>query len=163
MHRVLKNINYGIITVSTSRYKNLIENKSFTDESGKFLKDEFNAKVHLLVPDNEEMIIGAIKFIVEEYEDIDCIILTGGTGLAKKDITVEALKRLVEKEIEGFKILFCMLSFEDVGTRAMLSRAFAGIYKDKVIFSLPGSVNACKLGAKLIKKEIGHILGHVRE
>ncbi len=160
MHRRIENIRYAIITVSDSRYKNLIEGKEVDDKSGEFLKKELNANIKIIIPDDKNMIIGAINFLIDNY-DVDAIVLTGGTGIDKKDVTVEALKEIIEKEIEGFKIIFQILSYEEVGFRCLLSRAFAGIYRKKVIFSLPGSINACKVGVKIIKEECGHILGHI--
>ena len=162
MHKRIKDIKYAVVTVSDSRYNNLIEGKDIDDKSGKLLKEELNAKIYTIVPDNKNMIKGVIEHIVESF-DIDCIVLTGGTGIARRDVTIEALKEIVEKELDGFKIIFQKLSYEEVGFSAMLSRAMAGIYKGKIIYALPGSVNACKTALKIIKEETGHILGHLRE
>ncbi len=95
-----------------------------------------------------------------ENEEIDVVITTGGTGIAKRDVTVEAVLPLLDKEVEGFGEFFRMLSFtEDVGTRAMLSRALAGTANDKVIFVLPGSIGAIKLGMqRLILPELKHFV-----
>jgi len=162
MHKRIKDIKYAVVTVSDSRYNNLIEGKDVDDKSGDLLKKELNAKIYTIVPDNKNMIKGVIEHISESF-DIDCIVLTGGTGIAKRDVTIEALKDIVEKELDGFKIIFQKLSYEEVGFSAMLSRAMAGIYKGKVIYAIPGSVNACKTALKIIKEETGHILGHLRE
>ena len=93
-------------------------------------------------------------------EDIDVIITTGGTGIAQRDVTIEAVKPLLTKEIEGFGELFRYLSYvEDVGTRALLSRAVAGTVNNKLIFSIPGSTGAVKLALeKLIKPELNHLI-----
>ncbi|NPA62391.1 MAG: MogA/MoaB family molybdenum cofactor biosynthesis protein [Methanococci archaeon] len=172
MHKVVKNIKYAVITVSDSRYNLLIsrevENnlemknkiKSINDESGSLLTRELNADLYTIVPDNKEMIKGIVEHIVDHF-DVDCIVLTGGTGISKRDNTVEALKDIIEKELDGFKVIFQQMSYEEVGLSAMLSRAMAGIYKDKIIYAIPGSVNACKTALKIIKKETGHILGHL--
>jgi molybdenum cofactor biosynthesis protein B len=162
MHKRIKDIKYAVVTVSDSRYNNLIEGKDIDDKSGKLLKEELNAKIYTIVPDNKNMIKGVIEHIVESF-DIDCIVLTGGTGIANRDVTIEAIGEIVEKELDGFKIIFQRLSYEEVGFSAMLSRAMAGIYKGKIIYALPGSVNACKTALKIIKEETGHILGHLRE
>ena len=92
--------------------------------------------------------------------DIDVIITTGGTGIAARDVTIEAVQPLLTKEIEGFGELFRYLSYtEDVGTRALLSRAVGGTVHDKLIFSLPGSTGAVKLALeKLIKPELNHLV-----
>ncbi|QUG41509.1 MogA/MoaB family molybdenum cofactor biosynthesis protein [Psychrobacillus sp. INOP01] len=91
---------------------------------------------------------------------IDVIITTGGTGIAKRDCTIEAILPSFTKEISGFGELFRFLSFtEDVGTKAMLSRAVAGVVNDKAVFVLPGSVGAIKLAmTKLILPELEHIV-----
>ncbi|WP_456417428.1 MogA/MoaB family molybdenum cofactor biosynthesis protein [Methanocaldococcus sp.] len=162
MHKRIENIKYAVITVSDSRYNNLIMGKDVNDESGNLLKKELNAEIYTIIPDNKNMIKGIIEHITESF-DVDCIVLTGGTGIAKRDVTVDALKEIIEKEIDGFKILFQKLSYEEVGFSSMLSRAMAGIYKGKIIYALPGSVNACKTALKIIKEETGHILGHIRE
>ncbi|MCQ6254845.1 MogA/MoaB family molybdenum cofactor biosynthesis protein [Methanocaldococcus sp.] len=162
MHKRIENIKYAVITVSDSRYNNLIMGKDVNDESGNLLKKELNAEIYTIIPDNKNMIKGIIEHIIESF-DVDCIVLTGGTGIAKRDVTVDALKEIIEKEIDGFKFLFQKLSYEEVGFSSMLSRAMAGIYKGKIIYALPGSVNACKTALKIIKEETGHILGHIRE
>ncbi|CAB3288875.1 putative molybdopterin adenylyltransferase [Methanocaldococcus lauensis] len=162
MHKRIENIKYAVVTVSDSRYNNLIMGKDVSDVSGNLLKKELNAEIYTIIPDNKNMIKGIIEHITESF-DVDCIVLTGGTGIAKRDVTVDALKEIIEKEIDGFKILFQKLSYEEVGFSSMLSRAMAGIYKGKIIYALPGSVNACKTALKIIKEETGHILGHLRE
>ena len=92
--------------------------------------------------------------------EIDAVITTGGTGIAKRDVTLEAVRPLFEKEIDGFGELFRYLSFaEDVGTKAVLSRASAGSAKDKALFVLPGSTGAATLAMKrIILPEIRHIV-----
>jgi molybdenum cofactor biosynthesis protein B len=90
------------------------------------------------------------------------ILTTGGTGLAKRDSTYEALTALFEKRIDGFGELFRVLSFEDIGPAAMLSRATAGIAGGCVIFLLPGSEAAVQLAMdRLILPELGHIVGEL--
>jgi molybdenum cofactor biosynthesis protein B len=90
------------------------------------------------------------------------IITTGGTGLAKRDSTYEALTALFEKRIDGFGELFRMLSFEEIGAAAMLSRATAGIAGGRAIFLLPGSEAAVRLAMeRLILPELGHIAGEL--
>jgi molybdenum cofactor biosynthesis protein B len=162
MHKRIKDIRYAVVTVSDSRYNDLIKGMEVDDKSGNLLKEELNAKIYAIIPDNKNMIKGIVEHIVESF-DIDCIVFTGGTGIAERDVTVEALKEIIEKELDGFKIIFQKLSYEEVGFSAMLSRAMAGIYKGKVIYALPGSTNACKTALKIIKEETGHILGHLRE
>lgn len=93
--------------------------------------------------------VRAIRHVVRDWtnrEDIDVIITTGGTGLTGDDVTVEAMRPLFEKEIEGFSTLFHMVSFAKIGTSTIQSRATAGVMKGKYIFCLPGSPGACRDG-----------------
>ena len=87
------------------------------------------------------------------------IIISGGTGLSKRDVTVQTVEALFEKNLDGFGELFRHLSFAEIGTAAMLSRACAGTYKNAVIFALPGSPQAVELAlSKLILPELGHLV-----
>ncbi|EGA90800.1 molybdenum cofactor biosynthesis protein B [Planococcus donghaensis MPA1U2] len=113
---------------------------------------------YAIVPDD----VTIIQLTISDWlgqDDIDVIITTGGTGIAKRDVTLEAVQPLFEKEISGFGELFRYVSFaEDVGTKALLSRATAGVASDKAIFVLPGSRGAVKLAMeRLILPEIQHI------
>lgn len=90
------------------------------------------------------------------------VITTGGTGIAKRDSTYEALSGLFEKRLDGFGELFRVLSFEDVGPAAMLSRATAGVVRGRAVFMLPGSERAVRLAMeRLIIPEIGHVVGQL--
>jgi molybdenum cofactor biosynthesis protein B len=87
------------------------------------------------------------------------IITTGGTGITSRDSTYEVVSNLLDKRLEGFGELFRMLSYQDIGPSAMLSRACAGTAQGKIIITLPGSVNAVRLGmTKLIVPELGHLV-----
>ncbi|RUL52232.1 MogA/MoaB family molybdenum cofactor biosynthesis protein [Lysinibacillus antri] len=99
------------------------------------------------------------------HPEVDCIITTGGTGIATRDVTIEAIQPLFNKEIPGFGELFRYLSFtEDIGTRAMASRAVAGVVNNKVIFTLPGSTGAVKLAMeKLILTELNHLVFELKK
>jgi molybdenum cofactor biosynthesis protein B len=93
------------------------------------------------------------------YEKIQTVILTGGTGLSMRDVTFETIESLLEKRISGFGELFRYLSYQEIGPAAMMSRATAGIYQGKLIFSLPGSDSAIRLAMeKLILPELGHMV-----
>ncbi|ODT30818.1 MAG: molybdenum cofactor biosynthesis protein, partial [Hyphomicrobium sp. SCN 65-11] len=85
-------------------------------------------------------------------DDIDAVISTGGTGLTGRDVTVEAMRPLFEKEIEGFGVAFHMISFQKIGVSTVQSRATAGVAQGKYIFCLPGSPGACKDGWNEILK-----------
>ncbi|ABR54700.1 molybdenum cofactor synthesis domain [Methanococcus vannielii SB] len=161
MHEEISNIKYAVITVSDSRFNDFLSGNKFEDKSGEFLKNELRAEIYFLIPDNKLMLKGLINHI-SEYCGVDCIVITGGTGLTKRDNTPEVLKEIYEKELEGFKIIFHKLSYDEVGFSTILSRASAGTYQEKIIFSLPGSLNACKTAVQIIKKETGHILGHLK-
>ena len=120
------------------------------DTSGQVLCDRVAEAGHLLsarkiVTDD----IRAIRHVIRDWtnrDDVDVIISTGGTGLTGKDVTIEAMRPLFEKEIEGFGALFHMVSFPKIGTSTVQSRATAGIMKGKYIFCLPGSPGACRDG-----------------
>lgn len=166
MHEKELNYKVAIVTVSTSRfqrYGNLrgIENIPNDDESGKEIADAFKDKVvdYQLVSDDILQIRSAV---FESLKKADVCILTGGTGLNPKDMTIEALEGLFEKRIEGFGEIFRIKSFEQIGYSAILSRATAGVVDGKIIFCLPGSKNAVKLGIEIIKASIRHILSHAK-
>ncbi|MFC7366405.1 MULTISPECIES: MogA/MoaB family molybdenum cofactor biosynthesis protein [Bhargavaea] len=116
------------------------------------------------VADDAKEIRNVITALLAEPE-IDAIITTGGTGIAARDVTIEAIRPLLSKELDGFGELFRYLSFaEDVGTKAMLSRAAAGTAQGKAVFILPGSRGAVRLAMKrLIIPEIRHIVAELRK
>ena len=90
---------------------------------------------------------------------VEVIISTGGTGITSRDSTFEAIDRLLEKRMDGFGELFRMLSYDEIGSAAMLTRACAGTVGRAAVFSLPGSEHAVRLGmTKLILPEIGHVV-----
>jgi molybdenum cofactor biosynthesis protein B len=93
---------------------------------------------------------------------VQAVILTGGTGITSRDATYEAVEALLEKRLPGFGELFRFLSYQEVGAAAMLSRAQAGVCRGRIVFSLPGSPNACRLALeKLIIPELGHLVREV--
>ncbi|CAA2142614.1 molybdenum cofactor biosynthesis protein B [Hyphomicrobium sp. ghe19] len=134
-------VRIAILTMSDSR--TLAE-----DTSGDFLEKAIGEAGHVLadrrlVKDDT----GLIRSIVEGWindPSVDCVITTGGTGFTGRDVTPEAIKPLFEKEIEGFAILFHMLSFQKVGTSTIQSRACGGVSHGTFIFCLPGSTGACR-------------------
>jgi molybdenum cofactor biosynthesis protein B len=94
----------------------------------------------------------------EALRELDGIIINGGTGIAPRDSTIEAIRPLIDKELEGFGELFRALSFQEIGSAAILSRAMAGISGGKILVALPGSTNACRLAMeKLLLPELGHM------
>jgi len=92
--------------------------------------------------------------------DVDVVLLTGGTGIAPRDVTYEVVRDLLEKPLDGFGELFRALSYEQIGSAAMLSRAIGGVVGRTAVFALPGSTKAVELGVtRLIAPELGHIIG----
>jgi len=115
-----------------------------------------------LVPDDRDRIAEEVEAALSA-DDVDCVLVTGGTGVAPRDLTVEAVDNLLAKEPPGFGELFRALSYAEIGPAAMLSRATAGVRSGKALFLLPGSPRALELAmAKLILPEIGHLLGQAR-
>ena len=94
---------------------------------------------------------------------LEAEILTGGTGVTSRDSTYEAVEVMLDKRLSGFGELFRMLSYQEIGAAAMMSRAQGGVVQGRALFSLPGSPNACRLALeKLILPELGHVLREVR-
>ncbi len=136
-------VRIAVLTISNSR---TLE----TDTSGQTLADRIAAAGHALsarklVVDD----VRAIRHCLRDWldrSDIDVVVTTGGTGVTGHDVTVEAIRPLFEKEIDGFSTVFHMISFPKIGTSTLQSRATAGVAKGKYIFCLPGSPGACRDG-----------------
>lgn len=133
------------------------------DESGRLIRELLAAAGHqvahyAVVPDEPERIARAVGLALTTC---DGAIVNGGTGIAPRDRTIEALRPMLDREIEGFGELFRMLSYQEIGAAAMLSRAIAGIAGGRLIAALPGSPAGCRLAMeKLLLPELGHI-GHL--
>ena len=96
--------------------------------------------------------------------DVDAVVTTGGTGISARDTTYEVVDRMLEKKLDGFGEIFRMLSYEEVGAAAVLSRALAGAVGDKLVACLPGSRNAVRLAVeKLLVPEIAHVVFELRK
>ncbi len=109
---------------------------------------------------NPEIITEIVTEIINRNPDV--IICNGGTGIAPRDTTYDVLEQILEKTLPGFGELFRSLSYQEIGSRAMASRAIAGIYHQKLIFSLPGSTKAVRLGMeKLILPELSHLIKQI--
>jgi molybdenum cofactor biosynthesis protein B len=149
----------GILVVSDSLSKKESSWKN-DDKSGK-IAIEFLTKENYLVKDYNVLSddINQIRKSVQEkiYQKIDLIITIGGTGIAKRDVTIEALMPIIDKELPGFGELFRLETYKELGSIAIMSRAFMGVINESIIICLPGSPNAVKLGLKLIIPEIQHI------
>lgn len=146
----------AVITLSTSR-------SLADDKSGDLIQELLQGAGHTiairkLIPDSRVILRATVRELVRD-KAIDAIITTGGTGVAPTDVTIEAVRSMLDKELPGFNALFMMLSYPEVKAASMLSRALAGTLKGKVIFCLPGSPRACRLAMEsLILPELGHIL-----
>ncbi|MBE0517140.1 MAG: MogA/MoaB family molybdenum cofactor biosynthesis protein [Methanophagales archaeon] len=163
-----KDYKCAILTISTSKYwKRANGEEDIGDLSGERAKELVRRNGHDVVyyevlPDDEDKIYEGILNALST--DADFIITSGGTGLTKNDVTIEVVSTLLEKEMPGFGELFRLISYEEIGTAAVLSRATAGVINQKVIFCLPGSPEAVRLALEeIILPEIAHILKHVRE
>ncbi len=154
-------VKIGIIAMSSSR---TVEEDSSGAWMAKRAKKEGHEVVcHIVVPDNEEEIRKAIRDSIRDNKP-DALLLTGGTGVAKADVTIEAIVPMFRKELSSFAPVFAQLSLEKIDSAAIISRSAAGIIGETVVFSMPGSLNACKLACKaLIFPEVGHIVKHIRE
>ncbi len=154
-------IKIAVISVSTTR--GLADDKSGIWIKKQAKKEGHEVVIHQVVTDD----VAAIKELtlhITQKICPDAIIMTGGTGISPKDVTIEAVKPLFEKELTAFGTLFAQLSFEEIDSAAILSRATAGIIKNTVVFCMPGSIKACKLACNaLIFPELGHLLKHIRE
>ncbi len=154
-----KNITLGILTVSTTR---TIE----TDKSGLWIrtqaqKEGHRVLHHSIVPDDSAIISKTLLDVIRNYSP-QAVLLTGGTGISLQDVTIEAVRPLLKKEMTAFSCLFAQLSFEQIDSAALLSRALAGIIDRTVVFCMPGSLAACKLACKtLIFPELGHLVRHL--
>ena len=151
-----RTVRCAVITLSDTRTEE-------TDTSGKRIKDLLAEQgqpvvAYRILKDEPEQITAVVQALLAQPE-VDAIITTGGTGIAPRDTTFEAIQGLLEKEITGFGEMFRMLSYEDIGAAAMLTRATAGVANGKVIISLPGSTGAVELGmTKLVLPQLGHMM-----
>lgn len=156
-HRDVASVCCAVITVSDTR---TVE----TDSSGKTICDLLTEHKHTvshyeIVPDDAEVVRRGVRDLCGGGT-VRAVILTGGTGIASRDSTIEAIEKLLDKKLDGFGELFRMLSYQQIGAAAMLSRAVAGVCNQTAIFALPGSTPAVKLAmGSLIIPQLGHLAG----
>ncbi len=154
-------IKIAVVSVSTTR-------KLSDDKSGAWIKKQskregFEVVVHQVVTDDIEAIRDLVIHITRKIAP-HAVIMSGGTGISPKDVTIEAVKPLFKKELSAFGPLFAQLSFDQIDSAAILSRATAGIIQDSMVFCMPGSIKACKLACnELIFPELGHLIKHMKE
>lgn len=151
----------AILTVSDTRTAD-------TDTSGGLIRDMLRLAGHKIadyqiVPDEPDQ----IRRMIDEWirvDTIDAILSNGGTGIAARDTTYDAIVGLLDKRIDGFGELFRMLSWDEVGAAAMLSRAVAGVAGGTLVVAMPGSTNAVRLAmSKLIVPELGHLVFEINK
>lgn len=151
-------IGLAIVTVSDSR-------TAETDVNGHYLREQLAAANHTLVAyrlikDEPDQVAAVLEELAASEAQI--VMFNGGTGISKRDTTFDVLNQKLEKTIPGFGEIFRMLSYDQVGAAAMLSRATAGVYRDTVIISTPGSPKAVQLAwEKLILPELQHLAWEV--
>ena len=154
-----KALKIAIISVSSTRSID-------EDESGLWMKkisekEGHTVSLHRVVPDDKRSIVSALSEAIN-MTGAQVVLLTGGTGISSKDVTIEAVSPLFQKELSAFGPVFAQLSFEKIDSAAIMSRATAGIISKAVVFCLPGSLRACKLACKaLIFPELGHLVKHI--
>jgi molybdopterin adenylyltransferase len=157
-HRAKSGIYAGVAVITMSDSRSLD-----TDKSGDLIQRLLEEKGHKvlvrkLIPDSRNVLRAVLRELQRDKK-ISAIITTGGTGLAPRDVTIEAVQSMLDKELPGFNSLFMLLSYSQVKSAAMLSRALAGTIRGKILFCLPGSPKACQLALEsLILPELGHIL-----
>ena len=150
-------IGCAVITVSDTRTPD-------TDSSGKLIKQLLLAAGHKIcryqiVPDEPSQIRAQLDAAIASPTPIQAIVFNGGTGISPRDRTYEAISSVLTKTLPGFGEIFRMLSYQEIGSRAISSRAIAGTYQHLLVFSLPGSRGAVELGMKkLILPELVHLV-----
>ena len=157
-HKALapRSVRCFVITVSDTR-------TDATDTSGRAIAALLEAAGHdvagrAIVKDDPDLVRGTIEQQLAN-SDVQVIITTGGTGITSRDSTYEAIDALLQKRLDGFGELFRMLSYEQIGSAAMMSRASAGLVSGRIIVSLPGSEAAVRLAMeRLLIPELGHLV-----
>lgn len=155
-----KGVSCFVLTVSDTRDET-------TDQSGQLIKSLLAENGHVLagyrIVKDEPVEIERLLKNALSRDDVDAIILNGGTGISPRDGTYEAVSRLLEKRLDGFGEIFRFLSFQEIGSAAIMSRAVAGVAGGKLLVSLPGSRAAVELAMRrLILPEIGHMISQIR-
>lgn len=163
-------VKVGIITLSDSKYSSTqINDSNFVsnpeDLSGKIiiesLEDQHEIVSYQIIPDDAHKLLKTLDEM--RTLDAEIIISTGGTGIGKRDITIETIIPLFEKELNGFGEIFRAETYKELGTGAIMTRATAGVWKKTLLVALPGSPNAVQLGMKIIKPEMGHLVKHMKQ
>jgi molybdenum cofactor biosynthesis protein B len=148
-------VTVAIVTVSDTRTPETDVNRQFIErrmrESGHIVA------AYRLIKDEPEQVAAMLDELAA-LPEVRLILFNGGTGISPRDTTFDVVSRMIEKPLPGFGELFRMLSYQEVGAAAMLSRATAGVYRKTLVFSMPGSPNAVEVALdKLILPEINHL------
>jgi molybdenum cofactor biosynthesis protein B len=154
-HESPTKLKIALFTVSSSRF----QDKKITDESGdialKLCKEAGHQCSRSIIDDSKSMI--RLCLMKSLYEDgNDAVIFMGGTGLSPRDVTIEAVAPLLDKRLDGFGEIFRKISFDSIGSPALMSRSIAGTIENKLVFCLPGSPDATRVGVELVLKELPH-------
>ena len=163
-----KQLKFAVFVCSTSRYQQLQKGEKIDDVSGDTIVALMSNAGHMvlykkIIADDKVMIEEAVKSVLSSA-DLDGAIFCGGTGITPKDVTIEAVSPFLEKTLPGFGEIFRHLSYDKVGSSAVLSRAVAGVAKGKALFCIPGSPDAVRVSVEmLILPEAPHIVRHARE
>lgn len=153
-----RHVRVAILTVSTSR--SLKEDKSGQWMARQTKREGHELVDHRVVTDDAVAIVAQLQEVVQAFRP-HALLVTGGTGIGPADVTIEAVRPLLHKELTAFGPLFAQLSYEEIDSAALLSRATAGLLDQTLVFCMPGSLNACKLACKaLIFPELGHLVKH---
>jgi molybdenum cofactor biosynthesis protein B len=160
-----KHLRVAVLTISDSRSASMRDGRDM-DVSGKIIERRLQETGHestrLIVPDEAREIGASVKKFISDKK-IDAVITTGGTGITFRDVTIETLQPLFEKELPGFGEILRQKGYQKVGGPAILTRATAGLIKRKPVFCLPGAPNAVEVAMDLIIPELGHLVKHARE
>src|SRR3989304_1801566 len=163
-----KKLNFAVFICSTSRYQAMQKGAQVTDVSGDtfelILKNAgHNVLFKRTVSDDKEMIEHAVKSVLDN-SGVDAAVFCGGTGVTHSDVTIETVSPFFEKTLPGFGEFFRRLSYDRVGSAAVMSRAAAGVARGKALFCIPGSPDAVRVSVEsLISPEAAHIVKHARE
>ncbi len=159
-------LGFAVIICSSSRYETLKKGYDVEDPSGDLIvhlvqKQGYSIIQRKIIPDDVKVLMKTVQEALVTSK-VDVIITCGGTGISHTDITVETIQSVLERELPGFGEIFRMISYQEIGSSAILTRAIAGISKNKVIFCIPGSIQAVSISMKkLILPEVSHIIRHV--
>ncbi|MFN8452180.1 MAG: MogA/MoaB family molybdenum cofactor biosynthesis protein [Anaerolineae bacterium] len=152
-------VTVAIVTVSDSRTPETDTNRHYIERRMTELGHKVAA--YRIIKDEPDQVAAALDEMVA-LPDVRLVLFNGGTGISPRDTTFDVISRMLEKTLPGFGELFRMLSWDEVGAAAMLSRATAGVYKKTLVFSMPGSPNAVQVALeKLILPEINHLAWEV--